>query len=119
MAQEIIHSLRLDSRPLKFTPIGETWRGEKVTTTEASRLVREVREWAEQFDNPDAHKLVEAMKGFDRLFATVWTEIDESLVRLSLAKHCHDAEKAAEHLSIAMKYLNRWQDRGGRIGNVG
>lgn len=118
MANEISTSFEIPHKPLTFTPIGESWNGDKVTTTEAKRLTMELLEWASQFDNPDAKQLCEALRGFDRLFVRVWTEIDESLLRLALInleKRPHDA---AEHIAAARKYLSRWQDRGGRIGNL-
>ena len=104
-------------QPLAYTPVPHSGGG-KLTNTEARRLVSEIRNWAEQFNHDDAKKLVAAMNDMDRLFIRVWTEIDESLMRLSFIGTLPD-ERAEEHRQIARKYLNRWQDRGGHCGNAG
>jgi hypothetical protein len=103
-------------RPLHHEPLTPNWRGGKTTNREAREVVGKLRRWARQFDHPDARNLVSALDDVEMLFVAVWTEIDESLTRLSLMKE--DPAHAAEHLQVAMKYLHRWQDRGGRIGNI-
>lgn len=104
---------------LQTTPIGRGWElGDKLTNTEARRLVCEVRSWARQYDAPDARALVEAMDGMERLFVRVWTEIDESLCLLDFASRAKTPERAIEQRATAMSYLHRWQDRSGRMGNA-
>lgn len=102
--------------PLNFERVGNSWEGAKVTNTEAMKLVSEVRKWAAQFEHDDAKALCGAMDDMKKLFIRVWTEIDESL--LSLSAMNGKPEMDAKHLADAMGCLNRWQDRGGRIGNV-
>lgn len=121
MATEIIPEDRMPTHePLRFTPIGESWKGEKVTNTEAKQLLRELRTWARQFHHPEAQKLDDALRDVERLFVTVWTEVDEALNMLTVSRMVSksDPERAEEYRQAAMKYLHRWQDRGGRIGNV-
>lgn len=103
--------------PLTFERVGNSWEGAKVTNTEAKKLVREVRAWAEQIQHDDARALCDAMDDMEKLFVRVWTEIDESLQLLSAMNG--NPERDAKHLAAALKLLNRWQDRGGRIGNAG
>lgn len=107
-------------RPLQATPIGETWRGDKVTNTEAQRLLCELRAWVDQFQHPEAVSLRRSIKDLEKLFSVVWTEIDESLTLLSLAQRvgATDPARAEDYRLTAMGYLHRWQDRGGRMGNA-
>ena len=108
-------------KPLQFTRIGQTWKGDKVTNTEATKLLAELQEWAAQYHHQDAQSFKDALGDLERLFTTVWTEIDESLQRLSLSKsHIGkgNIEDAFRYIGDANTMLNRWQDRGGRIGNV-
>lgn len=109
---------RVHPGPLRFDRVGNSWEGAKVTNTEAKRIVRQVRSWAAQFDNDDAKDLCEAMDDIEKLFTRVWTEIDESLFRLTLMGRTSAPEKDVEHLAVALQLLHRWQDRGGRIGNA-
>ena len=121
MASQIIPERGAPSvRPLQTTRIGETWKGEKVTNTEAMRLVKELRSWAGQFHHPEAEKLDDAIRDVEKLFVCVWTEVDEALGMLtrSHAISATDPETAEKYRSAALSYLHRWQDRGGRIGNV-
>ncbi len=108
------------ARTLQADRIGETWKGEKVTSTQARNLVADLRAWAAQFHHPEALKLQEALGDLDRLFTTVGTEIDEALCMLSLADavQARDPEQARVYRDNAMSYLYRWQDRGGRLGNA-
>ena len=114
MANGIIPT-EMTFKPLTYTRVGESWNGSKVTNTEAKKLVSELRDWAAQFNHPDAVQLGYALQDIEKLFSCVWTEIDESLTQLSVMPHSDHPEK---NLGFALKYLNRWQDRGGRIGNV-
>lgn len=106
--------------PLQTDRIGATWMGDKVTNTEARKLVADLQDWAAQFHHPEALKLQDSLRDMERLFTTVWTEIDEALSMLSLADgiEAHQPEQARLFRQNAMSYLHRWQDRGGRIGNV-
>ena len=76
------------------------------------KILFELQDWGHE--NLPAREVresfTEALRQVLKLETTCWTEIDESLVRLSGASH---------GIQVAMEFLNRWQDRGGRIGNVG
>ena len=102
--------------PLVTTTVG---KGGAATNTEARRLVNEVRNWAWQFNAPDALALVAAMNDMERLLIGVWTDIDEALCLLHMANYDSNQELAAKRRGTAMEYLHRWQDRGGRVGNCG
>jgi hypothetical protein len=109
----------LDTRghePLHHERMTPAWQGGKVTDTEARELVTKLRRWAGQFQHPEAQTLQLALDDVERCFARVWTEIDEALSRINMGKH--DPRNAAEHLRIGLGYLHRWQDRGGRVGNI-
>lgn len=117
MAKDIIPAgFKATHEHLQHTLMPPSWEGGKVTNTEARELVSKLRRWAGQFQHPEARQLDTALEDLERCFVRVWTEIDETLSRLSLMKR--DPDSAEEHLRIAMSYLHRWQDRGGRIGNV-
>lgn len=105
-------------KPLDFTRVGESWRGDAVTNTQAELLISELREWLVQFSAPEAFALLDAVRDIERLFSKVWTEIDEALVLLRMADRDESLGDAEKHRAVAMKLLHRWQDRGGRIGNV-
>jgi len=106
-------------------PLGNSWEvGSKLTDREMDRLIGKLRAWVQQFNHPEALELKSAFDDLEKLRVKVWTEIDESLLWL----HCLQArmeregrlqERDREHLGVVFKYLNRWQDRGGRCGNVG
>lgn len=98
--------------PLVTTPVGKSWEGATLTNREARRLVNEVRDWARQFDAPDALALVFAMDDMERLFIRAWTEINESLLSLSLADSAKTPERAAEFRANAVSYLRRWNTGG-------
>lgn len=104
-------------QPLSFTRIGQSWKGDKVTNTEAQKLLRELRDWVRQYHHEDAEAFKDAIDDLESLFCRVWTEIDESLVRLKRIAH-QASPTDQEHLDAALHYLNRWQDRGGKVGNV-
>lgn len=99
--------------PLVTTPIGKSWEGDPLTNREARRLVNEVRTWARQFNAPDALALVDAMDGMERLLVRAWTEIDESLLRLSLVKTSTTQERSDQLRTDAMSHLSRWNNGGG------
>lgn len=107
-----------EHRRFTYTPLEGPDGQERLTNTEAERLVSEIRDWAGQFqhESPDAFALCDAMGDLQRLFVRASTEIDEALLRLKLMTL--QPRQADEHLGIARKYLNRWQDRGGRCGNA-
>ncbi|MNF07595.1 hypothetical protein D3C80_2078120 [compost metagenome] len=72
-----------------------------------------MRSWARQFNASDALALVDAMDGMERLLLRVWTEIDESLLCLSLADSPRRTpESAAQMRANAVSYLSRWNTGG-------
>ncbi len=104
-------------------PLGELMGGAKMTDREMDRLIGKLRSWVQQFNHPEAMELKSAFDDLEAMRLQVWTEIDESLCWL----HCLQArmeregrlqERDREQLGVVFKYLNRWQDRGGRCGNV-
>ncbi|EXU80409.1 hypothetical protein AX13_17090 [Comamonas aquatica DA1877] len=98
--------------PLQTTPIGpSTDPHHQLTDREARRLVNEVRTWARQFDAPDAKALVSAMNDMERLLSWVWTEIDESVLRLNLSATASTPERADSLRREAIGYLCRWNNR--------
>lgn len=121
MAGEIIATGEgANYRGLDFTPI-RPWTPPKMTNTEARRIVGELQSWVAQFNHPDARKLGCALDDVERLFVRVWTEIDEALAQLSLADSLESKGRHADAMEAreaAMSYMHRWQDRGGKIGNV-
>lgn len=109
----------------QHAPLGNPGEpGSKLTDREMDRLIGKLRAWVTQFDHPEALELKSAFDDLERLRVCVWTEIDESLCRLHLmasrmAREGRLQEQDRDHLGAAFEYLNRWQDRGGRCGNVG
>lgn len=100
--------------PLHTTPIDSTSDPEaRLTHREARQLVCEIRTWARQFNAPDAQALAAAMNDMERLLLWLWTEMDESLLRLTLAESASTPEKAAELRAVAMQFLSRWTGRKG------
>ena len=98
--------------------------GAKLTDREMNRLIGKLRSWVQQFNHPEAVELKSAFDDLERLRVCVWTEIDESLLRLHsmqarMERESRLQERDREQLGVVFKYLNRWQDRGGRCGNVG
>ena len=102
--------------PLNVTPVGNSWEGAKSTNTEARRLVAELLSWSNQFNHSEGIKLQSALRDVEKLFIRVWTEIDESLLRLILAAESPKNYDVYRAQSLMM--LHRWQDRGGAIGNA-
>lgn len=98
---------------LRYRPIPQNGG----TSKDARYLIGELKTWVNQFEHEDALTLRNALDDIVRLFVRVWTEIDESLVRLRFGQRSQDAIDA--NINLAIKYLRRWQDRGGRIGNGG
>lgn len=100
--------------PLHTTPIDSTSDPQaRLTHLEARQLVCEIRTWARQFNAPDAQALAAAMDDMERLLLWLWTEMDESLLRLTLAESASTPEKAAELRAVAMQFLSRWTGRKG------
>ena len=110
MADNIIKS-EAPFKPLSFPRIGQVWRGDKVTHTEAIKLVKNMQGWAGQFNHREALALQDAMDDLEILFMRVWTEIDQSLTRIKSMRPTAKADK--EHRDAAMHYLERWQDHDG------
>ncbi|KUF39088.1 hypothetical protein AS359_00550 [Comamonas kerstersii] len=103
---------RPEFAPLRTTPIGHSADPHSpLTNREARRLVNEVRDWARQFDAPDACALVHAMNDMERLLVRVWTEIDESVLRLHLSATASTPERAESLRREAIGYLSRWNGR--------
>ena len=100
--------------PLHTTPIDATSDPQaRLSHREARQLVCEIRTWARQFNAPDAKALAAAMDDMERLLLWLWTEMDESLLRLKLAESASTPEKAAELRAVAMHFLSRWIGRKG------
>ncbi|MEQ6435760.1 hypothetical protein V8Z74_12065 [Comamonas sp. w2-DMI] len=100
--------------PLYTTPIDATSDPQaRLSHREARQLVCEIRTWARQFNAPDAKALAAAMDDMERLLLWLWTEMDESLLRLTLADSASTPEKAAELRAVAMQFLGRWLGRQG------
>lgn len=73
------------------------------TIETAKSIVGDIGVWANQLPTGHAKRdLTDAVDTLHRLLVSGWTEVDEAMGQLSMA----------------MYYLNRWQGRGGRIGNV-
>ncbi len=105
-------------------PLGNSWEGAKLTDREMDRLIGKLRSWVLQFNHPEALELQDAFDDLEALRVRVWTEIDESLSwlhshRSSMEREGRLQERGRERLAVVFKYLNRWQDQGGRCGNVG
>jgi hypothetical protein len=83
------------------------------------RLINEVGQWARE-NGP--HELNNAMRDAYGLTVTCWTEFDEGLSQLSQSVRQIERgehKDALESIRWAMKYMHRWQDRDGAIGNAG
>lgn len=106
-------------------PLGNSCEpGSKLTDREMRRLIGNLQAWVQQFNHPEALELQSAFEDLERLRVRVWTEIDESLLWLHSMQDCMEREgrlqeRDRERLGVVFKYLNRWQDRSGRCGNVG
>ena len=109
----------------QHAPLGNPGEpGSKLTDREMDRLIGKLRAWVQQFNHPEALELKSAFDDLERLRVRVWTEIDESLLWLHsmqarMERESRLQERDREQLGVVFKYLNRWQDRGGRCGNVG
>ena len=97
---------------LVTTPVGRMCDGDPTGNREARRLVNEVRDWAKQFDAPDAKALVSAMDDMERLLICVWTEIAEATLYGLGQLPRRKPESAAEMRANAMSYLMRWNQGG-------
>ena len=70
----------------------------------AKSIVADIRNWSDNLPaGPARHDLHDAAQTLYDLLVSGWTEVDEALGQLHTAMH----------------YLNRWQGRGGRAGNIG
>lgn len=109
----------------EHVPLGNSWEtGTKLTDREMDRLIGKLQAWAQQFNHPEAMELKSAFDDLEKMRLRVWTEIDESLFWLHslqwrMEREGRLQECDREQLGVVFKYLNRWQDRGGRCGNVG
>ncbi len=123
MAKDIIPAGFTPSHePLQHSLMPPSWQGGKVTSTEARALVSKLRRWSGQFNHPEARELSTALEDVERCFTRVWTEIDEALSMFSQASWFRERGRTAEAdeaMRVGPSYLHRWQDRGGKIGNVG
>lgn len=69
----------------------------------AKSIVADIRNWSDNLPaGPAKRDLHDATDTLYDLLVSGWTEVDEALGQLSTAMH----------------YLNRWQGRGGRMGNI-
>jgi hypothetical protein len=83
---------------------GQDMSGAPRTIETAREILSDLLAWAhEELPNPARAETVDALQHLSGLLTTGWTEVDEALAAMSRA----------------MRYLHRWQDRGGRIGNAG
>ena len=108
----------------QHVPLGNSWEGAKMSDREMDRLIGKLRSWIQQFNHPEALELQSAFDDLEKLRLRVWTEIDESLgwlhsLQWRMEREGRLQERDREQLGVVFKYLNRWQDRGGRCGNVG
>ena len=70
----------------------------------AKSIAADIRNWSDNLPaGPARHDLHDAAQTLYDLLVSGWTEVDEALGQLHTAMH----------------YLNRWQGRGGRAGNIG
>lgn len=134
ISQDAINNLKSLFPNIEFKEIKPASEGGSKTNTEARELVKALKEWSEA-NLPD-HNIYDIATQIESLFVAVWTEVDEALVALNNFKHViskrapdlliarpedsHFIWKDGTHvtgLDTAMMYLNRWQDRGGVIGN--
>jgi hypothetical protein len=70
---------------------------------------------------PERRARQNAMRDAYGLAVTCWTEFDEGLSQLSQAVRQierGEPKEAVESIRWAMKYMHRWQDRDGAIGNA-
>lgn len=69
----------------------------------AKSIAADIRNWSDNLPaGPARHDLHDAAQTLYDLLVSGWTEVDEALGQIHTAMH----------------YLNRWQGRGGRVGNV-
>lgn len=103
---------------LTRTPIPAVCQAPRNINT-LKRLITEVSQWARE---NQLTELVHAMRDAYGLAVTCWTEFDEGLQELSQAVRQierGEPKEAIERIRWAMKYMHRWQDRDGAIGNAG
>lgn len=100
-----------------YTPIPAVFHGPRNINTLKS-LINEVGQWARTNSLSELNGVMRDVYG---LTVTCWTEVDEGLQQLSQAvrqiEHGETVD-ALDSIRRAMRYLHRWQDRGGAIGNA-
>lgn len=102
---------------LTYTPVPAVCHGPRNINT-LKLLINEVGKWARENSQPE---LNDAMRDAYGLAVTCWTEFDEGLQQLSQAVRQierGETTDALESIRWAMKYMHRWQDRDGAIGNA-
>ena len=102
---------------LSYTPISAVCHGPRNINT-LKLLINEVGKWARENKLPE---LNDAMRDAYGLAVTCWTEFDEGLMQLSQAVRQierGEPKEAIESIRWAMKYMHRWQDRDGAMGNA-
>ena len=108
---------KTDATALSYTIVPDVCSAHRNINT-LKRLINEVGTWARKNDDTD---LDNAMRDAYGLVVTCWTELDEGLSQLSQAvRQLERGEPtdAIESVRWAMKYMHRWQDRDGAIGNA-
>jgi hypothetical protein len=93
------------TRPRPSTPRwpGQDMSGAPLTVKTLEKIIGELKDWARNnLPRPAKDELLDALNDISSLVVAGWTEVDEALASMSHAMRC----------------LNRWQDRGGRIGNI-
>ena len=100
-----------------YTPVPKVATANRTINT-LKRIIAETGHWARENGNTELDK---AMRDAYGLAVTCWTEIDEGLMQLSQAVRQIERGNttgAVESIGFAVKYMNRWQDRDGAIGNA-
>lgn len=107
----------MQNQSLTITQVPGVCEGIRTINT-LKRLISEVSQWATETKQP---ALADAMRDAYGLVVTCWTEFDEGLRQLSSAVRQierGDTQGATESIGHAMRYMHRWQDRDGAIGNI-
>lgn len=90
----------------------------------AEIILSDLQKWANKqpFERETKVALINALHEVLDLLTTGTTEVDESLAALGRGLRSMrdgDQGEAETAVNVARKYLNRWQGRGGRVGNAG
>ncbi|UCV01735.1 hypothetical protein [Dechloromonas denitrificans] len=102
---------------LTYTPVPAVCNGPRNINT-MKHLINEVGQWARANNLPELDNVMRDAYG---LAVTCWTEFDEGLQQLSQAIRQierGEPKEAIESIRWAMKYMHRWQDRDGAVGNA-